>query len=380
MTTILWALFYVLSPAFILVLTHKSRLAARIGAIVLAYALGLIVGNIGVLPDSIAIVHDAVTTITVPLALPLLFFSFDLSRWRSLAAVAIRALVAGLIAVTIGSGLTYLIFSSSIGPDTWKIAGMLVGVYTGGTPNLAAIGNALAVDPSTYVSVHGSDVVAGAVLLLLLVGVAPRLSFGFLPRSRSEDRPEQTVETYTIDFRVVRWRDVRHMAMALSLALLIVAIGASATLVLPETIALPITILAITTLGVLASFSRKVRSLRRSYSLGYYFILVFSVTVSSMADLRELALAAPIVLAYVATLLVLVLAIHLLLSRAFGVDRDTHIITVTSLVFSPPFVPVVAAALGNRRVVLAGILIGVVGWIIGNYLGLALAYTLRLFV
>ena len=165
---------------------------------------------------------------------------------------------------------------------------------------------------------------------------------------------------------------------ALLLALVIVAIGGSSLLILPETAALPTAILSITTLGIVASMFKAVRRLRNSFQMGHYLILSFSLAVSSMADIRELSVEAPLVFAYVASLLVIVSLIHLALSRLLRVDRDTHIITATSFIFSPPFVPIVAAALGNRKVVVSGILIGVTGWIIGNYLGFGIAYLLRM--
>ena len=69
--------------------------------------------------------------------------------------------------------------------------------------------------------------------------------------------------------------------------------------------------------------------------------------------------------------------LHLILSALLRVDADTHIITATSFIFSPPFVPVVAAAIGNRKVIVSGIVVGVVGWVVGNYIGFAVAYSLR---
>jgi len=379
MELVLWSVFYMVVPAGILALTRRSRTAAKIGAIVIAYALGLLMGNVGILPEGIRGVQDIITSATVPIALPLLFFSFDLRRWRGLARTGVRSLLAALVAVTIGSIITYLIYGAVIGPEKWKVAGMLVGVYTGGTPNLAAIGNALGVDPVTYVAVHGSDVVASAIVLLFLVGAAPRLYRRILPPFAAEDDGGGGDSEFSPHFSGWSRDEVRELGLALLPALGIVAVGASPILFLPEAAALPLAILAITTMGIGASLVGPIRRLRNTFQLGYYLILAFSVTVSSMANVRELSVSAPIILAYVGTLLVVVSAIHLVLSRLFKVDRDTHIITATSFIFSPPFVPVVAAALGNRRVVLSGILIGVTGWVIGNYLGFALAYLLRLF-
>ena len=71
------------------------------------------------------------------------------------------------------------------------------------------------------------------------------------------------------------------------------------------------------------------------------------------------------------------LVIHSLLSWIFGISVDEYVITSTALADSPPFVPVVAAAMRNKEVVVPGMIIGVIGYAIGNYLGVAIAYLLR---
>ena len=71
------------------------------------------------------------------------------------------------------------------------------------------------------------------------------------------------------------------------------------------------------------------------------------------------------------------LLLHALLSWIFGIDADHFIITSVALSMSPPFVPVVAGALKNRFVVLPGLILGIIGYAIGNYLGYLMAIILK---
>ncbi len=372
-----WAVFFLITPAVILFLTYKYDLLAKLGAIVIAYGIGLLIGNINVFPDNIGVLQEIMTTFTVPVALPLMFFTLNLSHWKKLARSSVISLFSAIIAVSIGTVATFLIFHRFIGPESWKVAGMLVGVYTGGTPNLAAIGTALKIDSLLYVAVHGSDVIVSAFVLLLLVGVFPRLFRYILPPFNSSEEDDGNYHTLTPYFTGYSKRELLDMLKALGLAVVVFAVGGSFTLFLPENAALPAAILTITTIGVLLSFIPTVRSWKNSFQLGYYLILVFSLAVSSMADVTELVVSTPVVILYVAVLLFLVSLIHLVLSALFRIDVDTHIITSTAFIFSPPFVPVVAAALKNREIVVSGIFIGVIGWVIGNYLGVMLAYALK---
>jgi uncharacterized membrane protein len=61
----------------------------------------------------------------------------------------------------------------------------------------------------------------------------------------------------------------------------------------------------------------------------------------------------------------------------FKIDRDTVMVTSAALVCSPPFVPAVAGALKNKEIVFSGITVGIIGYAIGNYLGLIMAELLK---
>jgi uncharacterized membrane protein len=69
--------------------------------------------------------------------------------------------------------------------------------------------------------------------------------------------------------------------------------------------------------------------------------------------------------------------LHGLFCKIFKIDTDTYIITSVSAICSPPFVPVVAGALKNKEIILSGLTTGIIGYAIGNYLGVGLAYVFR---
>jgi uncharacterized membrane protein len=108
-----------------------------------------------------------------------------------------------------------------------------------------------------------------------------------------------------------------------------------------------------------------------------YLILIFSIVVASMADISRFAGLTPGLFGYITLAVFGSLFLQTILARIFKIDADTTIITSTALVCSPPFVPVVAAAIGNKKVILSGITIGIIGYAIGNYLGYVLAEILK---
>ena len=109
-----------------------------------------------------------------------------------------------------------------------------------------------------------------------------------------------------------------------------------------------------------------------------YFIIVFSLVFASMADLRAMFQIRFLSLfLYVAIAVFGSILVHAGLSKIFRVDTDTTIITITGLTFSPPFIPAVAASIRNKEIILTGIANGLIGYAIGNYLGVFIAYLLK---
>ncbi len=407
-------------PLFIIFLCKKWPVLKKVGSIVLAYAFGLILGSTGILPrgsdayrlalqgrsvipatemeslistgtirqgddyvNSIASVQDMLVSIIVPLAFPLLLFSLNIKRWLHFAKDGFISMILALISVIVIVSSGYFLFRHVV-PDSWKVAGMLVGVYTGGTPNLVSLKLALGVDPNLFVMTSTYDMIVGAITLIIFITIGPKIFRAILPPFKANgvsDVSDKMIEEagsfedFTGMFRKDR---LLPLLSALGIAALIFIISFGISLILPKISQMVVVILSITTLGILASLIGKINRIEKTFQLGMYFILVFSFTVASMADLGVvfsigfLGLFAYITYAYFGTLL-----LHLLLSRIFKVNADDFLITTTAFVFSPPFVPVVAGALKNKDVIITGLTVGIIGYVIGNYIGVALGFFLK---
>lgn len=420
MLTIALVLFYLLAPAGLIYLAHISKTINKIGAVVLAYALGIVVGNIGLFPtpspdfidllagnasiphdelityladgkitqgdawlNQIKWVQDILLSIAIPIALPLLLFSLDIRRWLKLAKEALLSLILGVVSLVIVVVGGYFIFKELI-IDSWQVAGMLCGVYTGGTPNLAAIGTALEVNPDTFILINTYDMVLGSLCLFFFLTGAQKLFNRLLPHfneSHQQFKLKKVVEENEgIDnyLGMLTKKGIIQLSKALALALLIVGISFLLSLLVPKSSQTVVIILSITTLGLILGTFRSVSSIEKTFQLGMYFIIVFSLVIASMANLRSMFQIDFLHLfMYVAFAIFGSIIVHVFLSYLFKVDSDTTIITMVALTFSPPFIPVVAAALKNKEVIITGITTGILGYAFGNYLGVGLAYFLK---
>ena len=413
-------IFYLALPVLIIYLTKKFSFLNRLGAVVLAYIAGLIFGNVGILPagssefkkllgtrahmpvdefsqyfemsvvtpldetvNQISGIQDTLMTVLILIAIPLLLFSLDLKKWLKLAKGAILSLILALVSVIIVIFSGYYIFRDSIN-ETGKIAGMLVGVYTGGTPNLAAIGTALDVNAETFLLTHTSDLIVGSVALLFLMTIAQRVFHVFLPKFQVVYKAENKLHIIDEpeDFEnfepLFNKKNIPDLLKSLGVSVLIVAIGGGLSLLVPKPNDTIVAILTITTLGLVASLIKSINKLRNSFQFGMYLIIVFSLVVSSMANLSNMLKPESTQLFYYVAMVVAgSMAIHVFLARMFKLDADTTIISITALTYSPPFVPTVAGALKNKDVIISGLTIGILGYAFGTYLGIFVGTLLK---
>jgi uncharacterized membrane protein len=137
-----------------------------------------------------------------------------------------------------------------------------------------------------------------------------------------------------------------------------------------------VAILVITTLAVVASLFGKVRGLKGTHDMGQFLLLVFCVAMGFTTDFSKLFTASPGILIFTALVLWGAVLIHFLLCMAARIDRDTVIITSTAGIFGPHMVGPVTVAIKNRDVLFSGLASGLVGYAVGNYLGMGLAWML----
>ena len=382
---VFWTLFYLLSPAGVIWLCRRSTLLAKVGSILLLYILGILVGNLFIFPfdgmaETLSPVQNLMISVAIPLAMPLILFACDFRHWPVKKAMA--ALIIGLVSVLITVALGYFLFRDKLGEQASSIAGMAVGVYTGGTPNLAAIKMMLGVDEGTYVLMNSFDMLVSFVSLIFLMTIGIRLIRSILHVDKNVSRKERRKKEHQkmAQGEQEMYRDIftkknfLPTLEALGLSILIAGIGIGLSMLLTGKVNMVILILTITTLAIAASFLPAVQKWEKSYDAGMYLVLIFSVVVASMVDFRSLHIMDGIwLMAFITFIIFGSLALQVILGKIFKVDADTTIITSVAMINSPLFVPMIADAMKNRKVILTGITIGIIGYAVGNYLGVLMA-------
>lgn len=375
---ILLILFYLTIPALILYICKKSSLAKKLGSIVIAYAVGIVLGLSGLLPENSFEIQDMVSSLSIPLAIPLLLFPSKIKEWSNLAGSSFKSLIIGLISVVIVVFIGFFLFRTEM-DDFWKVGALLIGVYTGGTPNLASIKEMLNVSNEVYLVIHSYDMVFSTLYFLFLITIGQKFFLLFLPafKRKNASKKAEAGEGDVFD-KIFNRKSIWPLTKVFGLALLILAISAGIAELLPKEYFMITVILSLSTLALAASLIKGVNRIEVSFDLGMYFILVFSVAVASMVNLEELVAASLDLIYYPAFVIFGSLLLQSIISKFTKTDADTLMITSTALICSPPFVPVVSSVINNRNLLVPGITIGLIGYAVGNYLGFIVGEILQM--
>jgi uncharacterized membrane protein len=340
--------------------------------------------------NQIASIQDTILSVVVLVAFPLLLFSMNIKRWLKVASTGFLSIVLGLIAGVVMVTIGFFIWKDSF-PESAKLAAMFEAMYTGGSPNFAALQVALKVDPTLFVMATTYDIVVGAILVLFFITIAPKIFRFILPEYKIQKEPtaeEIDIRKETVDpddfSGIFDKNNILPLLKGFGISLIIVALSYGIYIIFgkyfPENSRTPIVILGITVFGILASLIKNINRIRNTFQLGMYLILVFSLTIASMSDLETmmnitmLRLILFISWCYWGSLL-----LHLILAKIFRIDADNFLITSTALIFSPPFVPLVARYLKNKDLIATGITGGLFGLMVGNIVGIALSFFLARF-
>ena len=134
-----------------------------------------------------------------------------------------------------------------------------------------------------------------------------------------------------------------------------------------------ILILLLTTLAIAASFLPPMRKQQHSFDLGLYCVYVFCLAIASACNVREMDIAGSLpILYYLGFIILGSLILQILFAKLLKIDGDSVMVCSVALINSPPFVPLAAALLNNKDIVILGITIGLLGYMLGNYLGIGL--------
>lgn len=384
---------YLLFPIIIVSAFRKWKVLQKVGTVIMAYAVGIILSLTGMVDfgensleaQAFAGVQTWIMNLAVPIAIPLMLFNCDFKLWTKSLPKTFITLIGGLLSVLIAVLSAFFIFRNSGIENFHNVAGMMTGIYTGGTMNFFALGSALNVDPNVITFVYTFEMLVTFPLILFITAGGYRFFRKILPfkdasiftdSGSTKEMEENGVENYgnMLDRGIFP-----KTLCGLGLSIVFLAIGAGISLLLSGKLNELAIILTITTLSIIASFSEKVRKLPKTFELGMIFILIFSIVVASQFNIYNINTSAISLLKFVLFVMLASVVLHIVFCRFSKVSGDLFTVAHVGLLCSPPFIPPIVGAMGNKKVLISGIVIGLIGYAVGTYLGIGVACLLKLF-
>ncbi len=402
-------------PIFIVWLTRKFRLLGAVGAIVICYLVGFAFSAIGLSGhDYDKGLTTTIAYVLVALSIPLVLFSINLKSVKTLAKGTVIGYSLCIVsAVIVAVAMFFITRLFMEGTD--KLAAMTIGLYTGGTPNLNAIGISLKAGSENISAANLSDSIVGGLYFLLIISVMPKVYGAILKRREkraggkkgarnaavsdsgasaaadanpingtreaSADEQAVTVESapveepkkddYTFGFSIKDKKSVLKLIGAFFLAVACLGVGALLEFLIEGTVGenLLYILIAVSVGGVALSFITPVREIKGQYPLGMYLILFFSIALAMSIDWTVFLTDILPTLAFFAVAQISVVLIHLLLCKIFRIDGDTALITSTAGGYGPPFIAPAAKACRRPDLIAPGIICASLGLAIGTVLG-----------
>lgn len=376
--TVLTILYLFGIPLAIMLMAKRWPIIQKISPMVILYVIGLAAGNTFLSGDTVTQLCTNISNVVVLMSIPLMLMGCNFKMW-STKAVAKTFLVGvfSVLCVTLIGFFLFrtMAFNAQVSNTNYaKISAVMTGIYIGGIPNLAPISKAVGLPQHLFLMVSGYDlIVTGLYLLLIVFFGEPIIRRIFkINHIKTEEETEHAEEETSVKNKKLIHL-ILNRGLGILTAFLVVAISYALSLIIPLQNSTAVIIIVLTTVSLLLSLTKPVKHLEGTFDLGLYFVYVFCLAVATLVNIHDMEFSKHLfILYYIAFVIFGSLALQIILAKIFRINGDLVLVSSIALINSPPFVPMVAAILNNKDIILPGIAIGLLGYAVGNYLGIGI--------
>lgn len=356
---------------------ERTLWGQRLGGPLLLLAVAMGLANAGVIPHS-APLYDSVAGFLVPAAIPLLLLRADFKTIFTESGPMLVAFLIATVATVIGAFVGVL--AIDMGPFEPQIAGTITSSYIGGSLNFIATAEAVGIkDSSIYVAGLSADA-AGAVFFLVVLMLMPAVRFvrSAMP-SRfigAETQRDSVGDAAGAPSGGAPF-DLSRAANGLALSLIVCAVSAWLARLLDAD---SLFILLVTALSLLvANFAKPLaRVVASEFELGTLFMYLFFVCIGAGANLADVAGAALPILLFIVVMVLVHLVIVVIAGKLLKLDLAEVMIASNACILGPAPAAALAASKGWQPLIAPGILVGMFGYAIATFIGVAIAALLAL--
>lgn len=341
-----------------------------IGAPLLILIIAMILANIHVIPYS-APLYDSISSVFVPIAIPMLLLRADLKRVIVESGPVLLAFVLAAAVTVIGALAGAMLID--LGEAEAQIVGVITASYIGGSLNFVATAEAVGLnDSSIYLAALSADAVGAVVFLMLLmlmptVGLIRRAMPSKFMDERGRSRSEGLLhhEESGVPF------DLGKAVNGIAVSLLICATswGIATMLRIENLFILVITVLTL----VVASFGKRlVNHVESEFEIGTLLMYTFFAAIGAGADVQQVLSSALPILLMILVLVLIHIVLLIVIGKLMKLDLAEVMIASNACILGPSAAAALAAGRGWRELVTPGMLVGLLGYSTATFIGVAI--------
>ncbi|MFC2156715.1 DUF819 domain-containing protein [Acidobacteriota bacterium] len=374
---ILWTIL-VCSASLSIFLEQRNKLAAKLTGPVIALIFGILLSNLGIIPTEAA-TYDVIWEYVVPLAIPLLLMKMNIRQVFRETGRLFGAFHISALGTVIGAGFAVVLFKSLIS-HIGQLSGIMTASYIGGGVNFVAMVSTFR-PPEDLVNatiVADNGVMALYFLILLALPASVLFRKLFPVSKQTEALSDQDTSEGAKAFWKPKKIALLDIALALGLAFVLAALsvkisGFFSSDHMPSLIRsiLGQRYLVLTTLSIALPlfFPKFVEKISGSEEIGTFLIYLFFVLIGVPASFETVILNSPLLLLFCAIILFMNFIMTFGIGKLLKYELEELVLAAAATSGGPMNAAAFAISKGWRKLVFPSFLVGIWGYVIGNYVG-----------
>ncbi|HBG7262607.1 TPA: DUF819 family protein [Clostridioides difficile] len=357
---------------------QRYKAIKSLGPALTIIIMGIILSNLKVVPVSTEL-YGTISTYAIPVSMTIMLMSVDLKEMTKLSREPLIAIFVAVLTVSIMAFLFGLVFAEKIS-EGWKVAGMFVDTYTGGSANLTAIGTGLNVSRQTLAAANAADYVIGV----------PTLIFMFaLPTILKNSKKFKKLWTYHVEeseledcqneeFMESKEWSIKDIAWMLAIGFVVTEVSTILAGYFNSSFSSAARILLVTTISIIIAQLKPVKKLKGNLDLGLFVALFFLCTIGFSVDIKEFLGSTFTITLYCFSIIFASFVFHLGITRLLKIKYQYVILSIVGAIADGPTSALVAASAKWNSIVSVAVVMGVIGGVLGNYAGISVAYAIKM--
>lgn len=354
---------------------QKWKWAEKISALGISIIGALLLVNFNVLPETSA-AYDLVYAYVLPLAIPILLFRSDLRKIYRESGKTFLIFHISCFASLVGGIVAGIIFRGQ--ENVAGLVAMEVGAGTGGSINQIAMAETFGID-SAFIN---AAVIAGNLLVLiylLIVNTIPNLPFFRKHYKHPYIDEAEGGKTDITELNKKGGFNVIDFSKTMGAAFVILGVSTVisqlvSTANVPQLVQQVggniYLVLTFVTVALVTCFPKFFEKINGAEAIGTYMLMLFFVTLGTGAKIIDVIKIAPMIFAFEGIMMLINIALSLIIGKIMKLNLEQLLICSNASYGGPTTAVAMVVSKGWGKLAVPAMLVGLYGYIIGNYLGL----------